>query len=141
MKDDTEHQELLILYQVTVGELSYFKTQQWSVTTYAFLLYAAIAGVKQLVGDPHGLSEKVILTCFTIIVLIAAITVITKLQDSIEVRQARLDATRMHFGEKFNAAWNAKSKGREYIRSVWFLHAAVSFGATVVAYIIWSSIT
>ena len=139
MSEEAEHQELITLYEVTVGDLSYFKTQQWAVATYAFLLYAGIAGVRELVGDSFSIVEKVMLTSFALAVLLVAITVITKLQDSIEVRQARLDATRQHFGNKFKDAWNAKSKGKEYVRSVWFLHAAVSFGAVVLSYVLWRS--
>lgn len=137
MSEESEHQELLILYQITVNDLSYFKTQQWAVATYAFLLYAGIGGIKELVSSPIGLIEKGILTAFAMSILLTAVVVITKLQDSIEVRQARLDATREHFGKKFKDAWGAKSKSNEYIRSVWFLHAAISFGAVVLTYIIW----
>lgn len=135
MSEERDHQELLMLYQITVNDLSYFKTQQWAVATYAFLLYAAIAGIREIMGALFY--EKILLTIFVIAILSAALVVITKLQDSIVVRQARLDATKSYFGEKFKEAWDAKSKGKEYIRSVWFLHAAVLFGAIVLFYVIW----
>jgi len=137
MSEETEHQELLLLYQVTVNDLSYFKTQQWAVATYAFLLYAGIGGIKELVGSPIDSIERIILTVFAMSVLLAATIVITKLQDSIKVRQARLDATQEHFGKKFKDAWEAKNKTNEYVPSVWFLYAAVSLGAVVLLYLIW----
>ena len=41
MSNDTSNSsrdELMLLGQVTVGDLSYFKAQQWSISNYVFLL-------------------------------------------------------------------------------------------------------
>ncbi len=137
MSQDLEHQELLTLYQITVSDLSYFKSQQWAVSTYAFLLYAGLAGVREMAGPALETIEKAVLTSFVLAVLLAALAIIKKLKDSIDVREYRLEATRRHFGQKFQDAWHAKSKGKEYVRSVWFLNAAVIFGAVVISYSIW----
>jgi hypothetical protein len=136
MSEETDHQELLMLYQVTVGDLSYFKTQQWSVATYAFLLFAGLASVNEFLNNSVTQRENGFLILLAILVLIAALTVIKKLQNSIEVRQARLEELKKHFGAKFLSVWKAKEKGQEYIRSVWFLNAAVVFGAVVVSYLV-----
>tara|TARA_R110002094_G_scaffold112491_11_gene109063 strand:- start:1155 stop:1568 length:414 start_codon:yes stop_codon:yes gene_type:complete len=134
---DREHQELTMLYQVTVSDLSYFKTQQWAVATYAFLLYAGLVGAGEFVSKSITCYERTFMSFLCIAVLAAACTVIFKLQDSIAVRQARLEETKKHFGQPFHDAWKAKEKGKEYIRSVWFLYSAVVFGAIVVLYMAW----
>lgn len=135
--NDQDHHELMMLYQITVDDLTYFKTQQWAVSTYAFLLYAGIVGVKELLGEQSDCTEKVVVSIFVVAVLIAGCAVLSKLQDSIRLRQKRLDATRVQFGKYFQAAWSAEIKGKEYIHSIWFLYAAVVFGSAVSVYIIW----
>lgn len=131
--NDHEHQELTMLYQVSVSELSCFKTRQWAVATYAFLLYAGLVGVGEFISQSMVIDERLLMSVLCIAVLSAACTVIFKLQDSIAVRQSRLEQAKIYFRELFQDAWAAK----EYIRSVWFLYAAVIFGAIVVLYMVW----
>lgn len=61
---DTEQdrEELLVLYQVTVSDLAYFKSNEWSVTNYALLLMAGTAGVRQLLGPSIEMLERVVLS-------------------------------------------------------------------------------
>jgi hypothetical protein len=129
-----EHEELLGLYQVTVTDLSYFKTQQWTSTNYFFLLLAGIVGVGQL-GHP-SLITRLLLIALAVLVAAAALVTLQKLQDSIEVRRARLDRIREYFGPAFAAAWAAKAKKREYIKSVWFLRFAILGGSAIVCWLL-----
>lgn len=46
--DDDE--DFRLLYSSCVTELIAFKSQQWSVTNYSVLLYAAIGSVSKLIG-------------------------------------------------------------------------------------------
>ena len=93
--------------------------------------------VSEFIGKSIESYERFLMSLLCVAVLSTACTVIFKLQDSITVRQARLIEAKKHFGQSFQDAWKAKEKGREYIRSVWFLYSAVIFGATVVLYMVW----
>ena len=128
-------EELMLLYQITVGDLTYFKTQQWSVANYAFLRLAGIIGVAQ-VAAPLGTCERVFLVILVMLVAAVALVVLSKLQASIRVRHSRLEATRQSFSAAFNAAWAAEVKGPELVHSIWFLRAAVAIGAVIVTWLI-----
>ena len=127
--------ELLVLYQITVTDLAYFKSTQWTVTNYVFLLLAAIAGIRQVVGTEAGSIEAMVLSILAIVVAAAGLLMLFKLDQSIRVRQSRLDAVRGQLSPEFNAAWSAGAKGPEYFRAVWFLRGAIVTGALVVTWI------
>jgi len=42
------NEELRLLYQTSVTELEFFKRQQWSVTNYGLLLYAATVSLARI---------------------------------------------------------------------------------------------
>ena len=121
----TKNEELRLLYQVTVGDLAYFKTQQWLVTNYSLLLFGALVAVAQFLKPSVNSGEKIGLGVLAGAVAFAALAVLWKLQKSIRVRQARLTATRAHFGPSFQRAWSAETKGDEYLHSIYFLYATV----------------
>jgi len=124
-------EEMRLLYEVTVNDITYFKTQQWSVTNYVFLLLAAVAYLHQQIGDDLSPVELGALALLIAMVAIAGLIVLSKLQRSVRVRQSRLDATREFFSPGFMQAWSAETKGREYVHSHWFLRAAVVLGAII----------
>ena len=126
------HEELLMLYQITVGDLSSFKTTQWTTTNYAFLLFAGIVGVRQFVERITPLG-KCLFVFLVWIVVVGVLVILQKLQDSIVVRQARLKAIRPHFSGLFNQAWEAKEKKTEFVPSIWVLRVAVLAGAMIVS--------
>jgi hypothetical protein len=124
-------EEMRLLYEVTVNDLTYFKTQQWSVTNYVFLLLAAVAYLhQQLIGDLSSI-ELYALALLVILVAVAGLIVLSKLQHSVRVRQSRPEATREFFSLSFRQAWAAETKGPEYFHSHWFLRAAVVLGALI----------
>ena|SRR5688572_22539829 len=131
----SHREELMLLYQITVGDLSYFKTQQWAVANYAFLLLAGITGVHQLAGAVTSF-ERIGLAALALSVAIVVLVVLTKLQTSIRVRQARLEATRKSFSLAFKDAWAAETKGPELVHAIWFLYGAVVLGALIVVWLI-----
>ena len=130
------HDELLMLYQVTVGDLASFKTTQWTTTNYAFLLFAGIIGVRQVSGESIQLASRLLFVALAVTVAFGVLVVLQKLQDSIEVRQARLTSIRPHFSTAFNEAWQAKQKAREYIGSVWLLRIAVVAGVVISSWLL-----
>ncbi len=59
---DREFEEVKLLYNVTVADLAFFKRQQWIVTNYAVLVYAALTAVgAKLLPDPVENWEKILL--------------------------------------------------------------------------------
>lgn len=129
------HEELMLLYEVTVGDLAYFKSQQWAVANYALLLQAALVGHHQLLDGPSGL-ERLVLVLLAASIAVAALVVLHKLQRSLRLRHARLEATRRSFSAAFNEAWEAELKGQELVHSVWFLRIAVVVGPVIACWLV-----
>jgi hypothetical protein len=123
--DPTEEAELRMLYQITIGDLSYFKTQQWNVTYYALLVQAAFVGVAQILGGGFTLAERIALCVLALIAAISALIVIGKLERSIAVREARLAAVRSTFSAAFQKAWAAQTKPEPAIANVLLLRGGV----------------
>jgi len=132
---ETSTEELRMLYQITVSDLTYFKTQQWSVTNYTLALLAGLIGVAQFL-KPVGCNDRIILTALVITVTISSMIILFKLQHSIKIRQSRLDAARGNFSESFQQAWAAETKGPEYLHSIYFLHATIITGAFLAIWLI-----
>jgi hypothetical protein len=135
-KQKPDHEELRLLYQVTVSDLTYFKTQQWSVTNYSMLLYAGLVAVAQMLKPGLASADRGLLTSLVVILAVAALFILGKLQASIVVRQARLDAVRRQFTDEFHVAWAAEEKGEERLHSIFLLRIAVCGGAILVAWLI-----
>jgi hypothetical protein len=119
-----DRDELRLLYQVTTSDLTYFKTQQWSLTYYCLLIDAGLIGVAQFLKGLR-LSDRIFLCLLVLAAATAVLVVLWKLQRSIDVRQSRLEAVRTCFGSQFNRAWSAEHKGDEVVHSVWLLRSGV----------------
>jgi len=135
-KPKPDHEELRLLYQVTVSDLTYFKTQQWSVTNYSMLLFAGLVSVAQLLKPNLMTGDRALLVGAVVLVLLAALVVLYKLQTSILVRQARLDAVRQQFTDEFHVAWAAEDKRVEVLHSIFLLRLAVGGGGGLAAWLI-----
>lgn len=131
-----DREELRLLYQITVSDLSYFKTQQWSVTNYALLLFAGVVGTAQLLKPGLEASDRAILVGATLAAGLSALFVLSKLQKSVQVRQSRLDTVRGQFTEAFHFAWAAEDKGKERFHAIHLLRVAVIVGAILVTWLI-----
>ena len=121
----TDEDELRLLYQTTVTDLSYFKTQQWNVSYYVSLIQAALVGIAKLLLPKLSLADRSILGILAVLASIVALTVLGKLQRSISVRQSRLDAVRETFGSQFQRAWAAEHKQEDRLQSIYFLRGGV----------------
>lgn len=132
--DDRE--ELRLLYQITVNDLAYFKTQQWSVTNYALLLFAGVIGVAQLLRPNVTLADRVVLVGATIAIACSALFVLSRLQKSIRIRQSRLEAVRTQFTEAFHVAWAAEQKGIERMHALHLLRTALVGGGVIIAWLV-----
>lgn len=131
-----DHEELRLLYQVTAGDLTYFKTQQWSVTNYSLLLYAGLVGVAQMLKPNFQSGDRALLVAGIAFAFTAALVVLYKLQVSIAIRQARLDAVREKFTNEFHLAWAAEKKGAERLHAILFLRIAVIGGASLASWLV-----
>jgi hypothetical protein len=137
MEDDSStKEELHLLYEVTVSDLSYFKMQQWSVTNYSFALLAGLIGVAQFLKPDLRCADRSFLVILAVAASVVAVVVLAKLQTSITVRQARLEHVRGKFSASFQQSWAAETKGQEYIHSIYFLYAAVVVAGVLAIWLI-----
>ncbi len=134
---DRDHEELRMLYGITVTDLSYFKQQQWSVTNYALLAEAGLIGIAQLLGEPLPVADRGVLACLAVAAAVVALFVLNKLQRSVSLRQARLDAVRETLGDPFKRAWAAKHKPEDAVQSVLLLRGGILVTAALTVWLVW----
>jgi hypothetical protein len=133
--------EVRLLYSSAVTEIAGFKQQQWHVTNYGLLLYAAIASGPKLIGAPLTQVEYLVLGLAAIAVLVAGWIIVGMFDGSIRVRRERLTYMRTHqLTEEFRVAWRAGKSQQEMpdlasekVRLLIFFRAmfAVGFAATL----------
>jgi hypothetical protein len=133
---DKDQDELHLLYQVTTADLAYFKSQQWSVTYYCFLVDAGLIGVAQLLDSASRASSRFFLIGLALAALVSALVVLFKLENSISVRHARLRAIRASFGRAFTDAWSAQRRGQEYVHSIYILYGGVLVTTSVAIWLV-----
>jgi hypothetical protein len=110
-----DREEIRMLYQVTVSDLSYFKSQQWSVANYTLLVLAALLGIEQLLKPPPYHIERWLLAVLAFGAACSGIYLLRKLEKSISVRRSRLDSVRDLLTKSFNFSWSAEDKGDEFL--------------------------
>ena len=105
MANENAHEELKLLYQVTIGDLEFFKKQQWLVTYYCILLYGALLALARITDLEKSLFYVTVggVTFLSSILLLI-------LEHSIGVRRDRLEAIRDEFSNEFKKAWKAGKK-------------------------------
>ena len=131
---DRDHDELVLLYTVSVKDIAFFKKQQWVATNYAIALYVAVIAIASHILGTLTLAHKIVLFVFSLGVMLAGIGVLCHLQNSVEVRRARLKAIRARFGEPFNTAWGAMPKKDNALHVL--LLAVVVIGFVVNAWLV-----
>ena len=70
------NEELRLLYQTSVVELEFFKRQQWSVTNYGLLLYAAIVSVPRFFDNGISDAERWVLCLVATTIGVAGIYIL-----------------------------------------------------------------
>jgi len=123
---DEERQELLTHYQVTTQDLAFFKSQQWTLTNYAVIGLAAIAGVSQLDSIHLNPCTQLLLSAVALLVSLIAGWVLWKLHGSIEERRDRLERTYAKLSKVFREARGEKPRvsAVEMLLFLWFLLGA-----------------
>ena len=120
-----EQEELRMLYQITVGDLAYFKSQQWNVTYYALLIEAAFVGVGQVLGVGLNRSDRVLLCALAAVTACAVLYMLNKLQSSIALRDARLEAVRLGLSQAFQHAWGVQQKPESKVPNLILLQGGI----------------
>lgn len=81
-----------ILWQLSTQDIAFFKSQQWLVTNYGALVYAAILGIFALINDNASQFERWLLAAFAVAGGVACAYVINSLQTAIETARAHVSA-------------------------------------------------
>jgi len=139
MSEDQEksNEELRLLYQTSVTELEFFKRQQWSVTNYALLLYAAIVGMAQLLTGDIGNTEKLALCLVASVVGLLGAYILWVLNNSIDVRKARLDTMHGYFSDNFRQVWSIQEKPEEALSIYVLLLMVMTMGVGAVWWLVY----
>ena len=98
-------EELRLLYQTAVADIAFFKQQQWRVTNYGLLLYAAIIAIPKVIEKKVSIIEYWILFILALVVLIAGLYMLKSLDEAINSGRSRLTESRKHFSQCFMTAW------------------------------------
>jgi hypothetical protein len=129
--------ELRLLYTSCVSEIASFKQQQWNVTNYGLLSYAAIVSLPKLVASKLIMWELTVLYVLASAVLIAGWYLVGMLDDGIELRRDRLRAIRdEHFTQEFKDARLAGHPEPQSQSLVWFFKAVFGVGCAVTVWLL-----
>jgi hypothetical protein len=80
-----DKEDLRLLYSVSVSDIQHFKEQQWKVTNYVLLRFAAIISITKLI-DKLSCLEILLLCIATIIVTIVGCYFTRRLNKPISLR-------------------------------------------------------
>ena len=130
---ETDRAELHLLYTVSVSDIAGFKQQQWSVTSHALAIQAALVAVGQLLKEPLGSWERWLLVVLVGITAVVSGSVLFRLHRSIDERRERLRRVRARFGKPFSDAWSVcKQPDQVYI----FLTLALVIAALIASWLV-----
>jgi len=87
-------------------------------------------------GPEMPMGARILMVVLALVITIAQIHTLQKLEDSIKRRRRRLNCIREHFTPIFRTAWEAGGEKPEYIKSIWFLRLAVVAGWVIVSWLL-----
>lgn len=132
-----KNDELRLLYTACVSEIASFKQQQWQITNYGLLLYAAIVSIPKLLATLNQV-EYFVLFAVAFGIVASGWYLLGVLANSIQVRRGRLTEARKQFTPEFKNAWRCgkteaevPDKPEDKLNLLWFFRAVfvVGFGA------------
>ncbi len=127
-----------LIYQIGVQNIAFLKRQQWAVTNYALLLYAALIAISQLLPTSANNIERLVFTTIVIALAVAAIWMLWSLHHSITLERHVLDAARTDFPDEVRNRIQELTRGRAHSRpdvSI-LLTAVLAGGAVIVAWLL-----
>ncbi len=108
---DQERQELLALYQVTTQDLAFFKSQQWTLTNYTLVAFAAIVGSLHIDSSlTIGPCGRLVLCLIATLIGVIAAWVLWRLKRAIDERRDRLKRIFARFSLTFRDARGEKTQ-------------------------------
>ena len=111
-----QHAELVLLYQDALDEIRFSKRQQWAVTNYGLLLYAAIVSADKMPGSGTCVTQNVLLTVLAATVFTVAVLSLVRYQTHMTGNRNRLNHIRDRFSpETFIPAWEAYP-GKKHVK-------------------------
>ena len=138
--------ELRLLYSVSVSDISGFKQQQWKITNYALLLYAAIFSIAKFTKDLNNV-EFALLYIAAFLVMVSGWFLVGTFHKSIQERRARLVEIRKHCTEEFMSAWrggkteaevpNRVGRPNKITSLLWFFQIVLGIGFIVVSWLLY----
>ena len=129
------HEELRLLYTVSVADITFFKQQQWSVANYSCALYVAfVVTAKQFLGKTPDDWKLWVLCVLALAVASAGVGILCALQSSMALRRLRLRSIRAKFSSAFMAAWEKEKQADEVFK---LLLAVIAFGAVFSSWLIY----
>ena len=132
--EESDREELRLLYQVSVADIALFKKQQWSATNYAVGAYAALLViVHQWLPSPLNSWQGWPLIVLGWAVCIAGFAIVSRLQNSILGRRTRMERVRERFGAAFKQAWSIPKTNDDMY---WLLYAFMFVGAVIVTWLV-----
>jgi len=134
MLKDSDQEELRLLYEVSVADITFFKQQQWSGTNYALVTYASVLVIAyQWLPAPLQRWQAWLLVVLGWAVCLVGLTVVSRLQNSILGRRTRLERIREKFGDVFRGAWSIQKPSDD---THWMLYVVMLVGAGVVTWLV-----
>jgi uncharacterized membrane protein YbhN (UPF0104 family) len=104
---ESDREELRMLYKVSASDIAMFTHQQWSTTTYALAIYAALLFISyQPSMDPYNTWQGWLPLVLSWAVCISGLVAVKRLQFSIVAGRRRLERVRVYFGRPFMEAWS-----------------------------------
>ena len=72
-------EELQLLYTALINDIQFYKSQQWSVTNYTVLIYAALIGISQILEPYRIYSLNILLVLAGFLVMVVGMKLICQL--------------------------------------------------------------
>lgn len=145
-QNEREHDELRLLYSMSVSDIANFKQQQWKVTNYGLLIYAAIVSLPKFAGHLTQV-EYVLLYVAAFAVMATGWYLIALLHKSIGERRSRLVEIRKNFSKTFMHCWRGGKSENEVPDNVdrpnkktglvWFFQVLFGIGFIVVCWLLY----
>lgn len=100
--NDKTHSELLSVFNATISDISFFKTQQWSALNYIALINIGIVGVAKIFRDEDAFSTDIfsILFLVSFVLFLAGLHVLSELESSLKSKRERLERIVKEFSEE-----------------------------------------
>lgn len=103
-QNERQYDELRLLYSISVSDIALFKQQQWKVTNYGLLIYAAIVSIAKFAGRLTQ-TEYAFLYVAAFVVMATGWYLIALFHKSIRERRSRLVEIRKNFSQTFMHCW------------------------------------